>query len=314
VTSDPPKADTIAAPDPPSARPARRVGLPFRWRLLIPLFVALFVVDAFPLAYAFVASLQRFMLSGADQSRPFIGLDNYTDFVFTPEFSNAAVNTIILTVSVVTLEMVIAFAIAYLLALPNLRFRNLYFVVIMVPLLLSPVAVGLSWRLILHPDLGILNYMIGLVGIPRQAWLGNVNLAMPSLIAVDIWHETSALILIFYAGLQALPREPVEAGIVDGASGWQSLRYIVLPLMVPILIVGALIRTVSAVKTYDLVYILTRGGPGTATETISYLIWRTGLAGPLNLGQAAAGSIMLFLVIVGLTYLLLRATDRVSTG
>ncbi len=314
MTPDPPQADTIAAPDRQPGRPARRVGLPFRWRLLIPLFVALFVVDAFPLAYAFVASLQRFMLSGADQSRPFIGLDNYTSFVFTPEFSNAAVNTIILTVSVVTLEMVIAFAIAYLLALPNLRFRNLYFVVIMVPLLLSPVAVGLSWRLILHPDLGILNYVIGLVGIPRQAWLGSVGLAMPSLIAVDVWHETSALILIFYAGLQALPREPVEAGIVDGASGWQSLRYIVLPLMVPILIVGALIRTVSAVKTYDLVYILTRGGPGTATETISYLIWRTGLAGPLNLGQAAAGSIMLFLVIVGLTYLLLRATDRVSTG
>jgi multiple sugar transport system permease protein len=314
VTPHPSTADSIAAPGEPPARPARRLGLPFRWRLLIPLFVALFVVDAFPLAYAFVASLQRFMLSGADQSRPFIGLDNYTSFVFTPEFSNAAVNTIILTVSVVTLEMTIAFAIAYLLALPNLRFRNLYFVVIMVPLLLSPVAVGLSWRLILHPDLGILNYVIGLVGIPRQAWLGNVNLAMPSLIAVDIWHETSALILIFYAGLQALPREPVEAGIVDGASGWQSLRYIILPLMVPILIVGALIRTVSAVKTYDLVYILTRGGPGTATETISYLIWRTGLAGPLNLGQAAAGSIMLFLVIVGLTYLLLRATDRVSTG
>jgi multiple sugar transport system permease protein len=176
------------------------------------------------------------------------------------------------------------------------------------------VAVGLSWRLILHPDLGILNYALSVLGIPRQAWLGNVSLAMPSVIAVDIWHETSALILIFYAGLQALPREPIEAAIVDGASGSQSLRYIVIPLMVPILVVGALIRTVSAVKTYDLVYILTRGGPGTATETISFLIWRTGLAGPLDLGKAAAGSIILFLVIVGLTYLLLRATDRVATG
>jgi multiple sugar transport system permease protein len=292
---------------------ARR-GLPFRWRLLIPMFIALVVVDAFPLAYAFIASLERFLLSGADKSHPFVGLANYFGFVLTPEFGNAALNTFVLTVAVVSLEMTIGFAIAFLLALPNLRFRNLYFLVIMIPLLLSPVAVGLSWRLILHPDLGILNYVIGLFGIPRQAWLGNVNLAMPSLIAVDIWHETSALILIFYAGLQALPREPLEAAVVDGASGWQSVRYIVVPLMVPILIVGALIRTVSAVKTYDLVYILTRGGPGTATETVSYLIWRTGLAGPLDLGKAAAGSIILFLVIVGLTYLLLRATDRVGTG
>jgi ABC-type sugar transport system permease subunit len=90
------------------------------------------VVDAFPLGYAFVASLQRFLLSGADQSRPFIGLDNYTDFVFAPEFANAALNTLVLTVAVVTLEMLIAFSIAYLLALPDLRFRNLYFLVIMV--------------------------------------------------------------------------------------------------------------------------------------------------------------------------------------
>jgi multiple sugar transport system permease protein len=259
-----------------------------------------------------VASLQRFLLSGADQSRPFIGLSNYFNFALTDEFANAALNTLMLTVSVVTLEMVIGFALAYLLALPNLRFRNLYFLVIMIPLLLSPISVGLSWRLILHPDLGILNYVIGLFGIPRQAWLGSVGLAMPSVIAVDIWHETSALILIFYAGLQALPQEPIEAARVDGASQWQSLRYITLPLMVPILVVGGLIRTVSAVKTYDLVYILTRGGPGTATETISYLIWRTGLAGPLDLGRAAAGSIILFLVVVGLTYLLLRATDRLA--
>jgi multiple sugar transport system permease protein len=280
----------------------RRFGMPYRWRLLLPLFLALLLVDGFPLAYAFVASLQRFLLSGADQSHP-----------FTPEFANAATNTIVLTVSVVALEMIIAFGIAYLLALPNLRFRNLYFLVIMVPLLLSPVAVGLSWRLILHPDLGVLNWAISLFGIPRQAWLGNAALAMPTVIAVDIWHETSALILIFYAGLTALPRDPLEAAIVDGASGWQSLRYVTIPLMVPILIVGALIRTVSAVKTYDLVYILTRGGPGTATETVSYLIWRTGLAGPLNLGQAAAGSIILFLVIVGLTWLLLRATDKVAS-
>ena len=272
------------------------------------------MVDAFPLAYALIASFERFLLSGADQSHPFVGLDNYLGFVLTPDFANAAVNTLVLTVSVVTLELIIAFAIAYFLALPDLRFRSIYFVVIMIPLLLSPVAVGLSWRLILHPDLGILNYMLSLVGIPRQAWLGNVSLAMPTVIAVDIWHETSALILIFYAGLQALPREPIEAGTVDGASGWQSVRYIVLPLMVPILVVGALIRTVSAVKTYDLVYILTRGGPGTATETVSYLIWRTGLAGPLDLGRAAAGSIILFFVIVGLTYLLIWATDRVGTG
>jgi multiple sugar transport system permease protein len=301
-------SSTLPLPD----RPARRRGLPFHWRLLIPVIVALGLVDAFPLAYAFVASLQRFLLSGKDLSHPFIGLANYFDFVSTPAFANAAWNTVVLSGWVVTLEIVIGFGLAYLLALRDLRFRDVYFLVILIPLLLSPVAVGLSWRLILHPDLGILNWLLGLVGLSKVAWLGDADLAMRTVIAVDVWHETSTIVVIFYAGLQALSREPIEAALIDGAGAWQTLRFIVLPLMAPIIVVAVLIRLVSAVKTYDLVYILTRGGPGTATETVSLLIWRTGLAGPLDLGKAAAGAIVLMLVVVLLTYFLLRATDRAA--
>lgn len=289
-------------------------GLALRWRFLVPLFVALLLVDGFPLVYAFIGSFQRFLLSGADLSRPFIGLDNYGAFLGSGAFGNAAWNTLVLSVSVVTLETLIAFGLALLLVLPGLRFRTGYLLILMVPLLLSPVAVGLSWRLILHPDLGILNWALGLFGIPKMAWLGDAALALPTIVAVDIWHETSALVLMFYAGLTALPREPLEAARVDGASRWQSLRHMTLPLMAPIIVVAVLIRLVSAVKTYDLIYILTRGGPGTATETLSYLIWRTGLAGPLDIGQAAAGSVILLLAIVVLTVLLLRATDRVASA
>jgi multiple sugar transport system permease protein len=292
----------------------RRRGLSMRWRMLVPLFIALLLVDGFPLVYSAVGSLQRFLLSGTDLSRPFIGLDNYIAFATSDAFLNAAQVTLVLAAAVVTLETLIAFGLAFLLTLPNLRFRGIYLLIVMVPLLLSPVAVGLSWRLILHPDLGVLNWLLGLVGIPKMAWLGDVNLALPTIIAVDVWHESSVLILMFYAGLSSLPQEPLEAAKVDGASGWQSLRHITVPLMVPIIVVAVLIRLVSAVKTYDLIYILTRGGPGTSTETISYLIWRTGLAGPLNIGQAAAGSIILLFVIVGLTILLLRATDRLATA
>ena len=292
----------------------RRRGLAMRWRMLVPVFVALLLVDGFPLVYSAVGSLQRFLLSGTDLSRPFIGLDNYIAFATSDAFLNAAQVTLVLAASVVTLETVIAFGLAYLLTLPNLRFRGIYLLIVMVPLLLSPVAVGLSWRLILHPDLGVLNWLLVLVGIPKMAWLGDVKLALPTIIAVDVWHESSVLILMFYAGLSSLPQEPLEAAKVDGASGWQSLRHITVPLMIPIIVVAVLIRLVSAVKTYDLIYILTRGGPGTSTETISYLIWRTGLAGPLNIGQAAAGSIILLFVIVGLTVLLLRATDRLATA
>ena len=292
----------------------RSRGLSMRWRFLVPLIVAILLVDGFPLAYALVGSFQRFLLSGTDLSRPFIGLDNYVAFLTSPAFGNAAWNTLVLSVSVVTIETVLAFGLALLLTLPGLRFRTGYLLVLMVPLLLSPVAVGLAWRLILHPDLGILNWVLGLVGIPKMAWLGDANLALPTIIAVDVWHETAALVLMFYAGLSALPREPLEAARVDGATNLQSLRHMTVPLMMPIIVVAVLIRLVSAVKTYDLVYILTRGGPGTATETTSFLIWRTGLAGPLDIGQAAAGSVVLLIAIVALTVLLLRATDRLASA
>jgi len=292
----------------------RSRGLAMRWRFLVPLLVALLLVDGFPLVYALVGSFQRFLLSGADLSRPFIGLENYTSFLGSDAFGNAAWNTIVLSVSVVTLETVIAFGLALLLTLPGLRFRGIYLLILMVPLLLSPVAVGLSWRLILHPDLGILNWVLGLAGIPKMAWLADANLALPTIIAVDVWHETAVLVLMFYAGLSALPREPLEAARVDGAGAIRSLVHMTIPLMAPIIVVAVLIRLVSAVKTYDLVYILTRGGPGTATETLSFLIWRTGLAGPLDIGQAAAGSIVLLIAIVFLTVLLLRATDRIGAA
>lgn len=224
-------------------------------------------------------------------------------------FVQAVRNTVVLTISVVVIELVVAFGLALLLNQPNLRFKSIYLAILLIPLLVSPIAVGLIWRLLLHPDLGAVNWVFEQIGLAPQEWLSKKSSAMPAVIGVDVWHETSLLLVVLLAGLASLPREPIEAARVDGANAFQILRTVTIPLMAPVILIAALIRMISAMKTYDLIYILTSGGPGGATETISFRIWKIGFTN-LNMGQAAAASILLLLAILALTLVLIRVMRR----
>jgi multiple sugar transport system permease protein len=185
------------------------------------------------------------------------------------------------------------------------RFKPLYYGILLCPLLMNPVVVGLIWRMFLHPTLGIVNYLLSYVGVGPVNWLGSTKVAIWTIILVDIWHQVSFMIVLLLAGLSALPREPYEAARVDGASPLQSFWHITLPLMGPVIIVTMLIRLIFAVKTYDLVYIMTRGGPGVATDFISYFIYRTAFVS-LNIGEASAMSAILLALVLLLTAYLHR--------
>jgi multiple sugar transport system permease protein len=165
--------------------------------------------------------------------------------------------------------------------------------------------VGLIWRMFLHPTLGIVNYLLSLLGTQPVNWLGSTKVAIWTIILVDVWHQVSFMIVLLLAGLSALPREPYEAARVDGATPLQSFWHITLPLMWPVIIVALLIRLIFAVKTYDLVYIMTRGGPGVATDFISYFIYRTAFVS-LNIGEASAMSAILLTFVLLLTAYLHR--------
>jgi multiple sugar transport system permease protein len=173
------------------------------------------------------------------------------------------------------------------------------------PLLINPVVVAQIWRMFLHPELGIVNYLIGLAGIAKVNWLGDPAIAFWTVVLVDIWHQVSFMIILLLAGLSALPREPYEAARVDGASHLQAFLHITLPLMRPVIAVTLLIRLIFAIKTFDLVFIMTRGGPGTATDLISYFIYRSAFFG-LDIGQASAISVVLLVVVLALTAYLYR--------
>ncbi|MBA3520349.1 MAG: sugar ABC transporter permease [Rhizobiales bacterium] len=261
-------------------------------------------VIAFPVGWALLTSLFDYTLldPGFDN---FAGTGNYIRALSDAGFLHAAWVTVAFVSAVVILEFLLGFFIALLLN-DTERGRNLYYLILLCPLLMNPVVVGLIWRMFLHPTLGIVNYLLGEIGISPVNWLGDADIAFWTVVLVDIWHQVSFMIVLLLAGLSALPAEPYEAARVDGANSLQSFWYITIPLMRPVIVVTLLIRVIFAIKTYDLIYIMTRGGPGTATDLVSYYIYRSAFVS-LELGQACAMSGILLVVVVAVTLYLHRA-------
>ncbi len=275
----------------------------FGWLMAAPSLSALFLVILFPVFWALFTSVHDYTLI-APNFDTFTGAENYLKALNDPEFLHSLRVTVFFVLAVVLLEFAIGFLVALMLNTVD-RFKPLYYGILLCPLLMNPVIVGLIWRMFLHPTLGIVNYLLTVIGLEPVNWLGSTKVAIWTVIMVDIWHQVSFMIVLLLAGLSALPREPYEAARVDGASALQSFWHITVPLMMPVIVVTLLIRLIFAVKTYDLVYIMTRGGPGVSTDFISYFIYRTAFVS-LNLGEASAMSAILLVLVLTLTAYLHR--------
>ena len=258
----------------------------------------LMLVILFPVLWALFTSVHDYTLL-APNFDTFTGAENYGRAFADDEFRHALGLTAFFVAAVVVLEFLLGFLVALMLNTVE-RGKSIYYGILLCPLLMNPVVVGLIWRMFLHPSLGIVNYLLGTIGIGPVNWLGSTSVALWTIVMVDIWHQVSFMVVLLLAGLAALPREPYEAARVDGASIVQSFRHITLPLMMPVIVVTLLIRLIFAVKTYDLIYIMTRGGPGVATDFVSYFIYRTAFVS-LDVGQASAMSMILMVVILSLT-------------
>jgi multiple sugar transport system permease protein len=279
----------------------------FKYSMVYPALLVLVLVIVAPLGYSFIISMRKYVLQFG--MGDFLFIKNYLDAFKTQEFLISMKNTFILTFSVVSLEFCIALGLGLILNRSDIKGKKIYTIVLMIPIMMPPIAVGLIWRLLLHPDLGIVNYVIGLVGVPKLGWYGDPKLAMLTVIKVDVWHETSLILIIILAGLTSLDKTPYEAARVDGASSIQTFLYITLPMLTPVIMVALLIRMIAAIKTYDLIYILTRGGPGFRTETMSYYVYKTAFR-KLSMGEAAAQSFILLIIILVFSLILIRVMER----
>ena len=281
----------------------RRYG----YLLAAPTVLIVLLIILFPITFALISSFFDYTLINKSFNN-FIGLDNYVNSINDEQLFNSISVTFFFVVLVVLFEFLLGFFIAILLNSID-RFKSIYYFILLLPLLINPIVVGLIWRMFLHPQLGILNYLLSLISINPINWLGDPKMAFVTIIFVDIWHQVSFMIILLLAGLSAIPKEPYEAARSDGAGILDCFIHITLPYMRPVIIVTILIRLIFAVKTYDLIYIMTKGGPGDATDLISYYIYRSAFIS-LNLGEAAAMSTILLFIIVILTLPLFKYMNR----
>ncbi|MEV8332299.1 carbohydrate ABC transporter permease [Streptomyces niveus] len=300
-------------PKPPRARRPRtfeQANRRLKWAMLTPalLFVGLMIV--FPLAFTLDLSLtDAFGAVNADKAH--IGLRNFTEALGdTRRFWPAARRTLIFTVGAVLLETVLGLALAMLM---RKSFRGMRWVrtVLIIPLLTTPVAIGILWLLILDPTNGIANHLLAAVGLPRQEFLGSVSQSLPTLMLIDVWQWTPMMTLLLLAGLTTLPEEPEEAALVDGANSWQRFRHIILPMLGPTLAAALVLRAVDALKTFDILYATKGPGGGSDFEVETLNVYAYGLTFDYQeYGLAAAVLVLFTLFIIGVVVLLRRRGGR----
>jgi multiple sugar transport system permease protein len=268
---------------------------------MLPAVVIMALALIYPLGYMIYGSFREWDPSQALNESTFVGLKNYVTLWNDPNFRESTWVTLKFAVSVVTVEMFIGVGLALLLD-RNLRGMSILRTLFILPMMIAPVVVGLIWRYMYHPTLGIFNKGLNGVGLGSVDWLGQH--ALLSVIIADIWQWTPFIFILALAALQSLPRSALEAARIDGASGWQQIIHIKLPLMMPVLIVTCLLRLIDAFKVLEVILVMTEGGPGLSTEILALRISRTATEFR-ELGVAAAMSNYLLIMLLILTVAML---------
>ncbi|WP_231687135.1 carbohydrate ABC transporter permease [Arthrobacter alpinus] len=268
------------------------------------IFVGLLII--FPLVWTIYLSLTDSHGSVRAPSQ-FIGFANYMEVLSdTERFWPAAGRTAYFTITALAVEVVLGMIIALLLWRP-FRGEKWVRVAILLPLVATPVAVGMMWRLIFDPNMGFANQMLGWIGIPAQPWLSGQSTALPTTIFMDIWQWTPMVVLIMLAGLTSLSDEPDEAARMDGANAWQRFFFVTLPLMMPTVIVAILLRSIDALKTFDILYATKGKGGGSFHEVETLNIYAYGLSFDYNeYGLSSAVLMIFFFIIIGVMWILTR--------
>lgn len=265
-----------------------------RWVFPAPAMIALILLTILPLAFNLILSTQERSVSDALPSS-YVGLGNYGAALKDERFWNSVKLMFQFTGIAVPLQMLCGLGLALLLN-RTMKASGLVRAVVLLPMISTPVAVALIWALMMDPNLGVLNYFLESLGLGRSLWLADSHLVIPALALVDIWQWTPLVSLILLAGLQTMPDEPFEAARIDGASPWQVFRFITWPMLQPAAFAALTLRLIDALKTFDIIEVMTQGGPGTASETLNVYAYHTGFEF-LRVGYTAA-LLTLLLVIV----------------
>ena len=300
---------TIVRPTPAAAQanaaPAREWRRPSYWPFVAPALIVVLAVIVFPWLFTIWMSFNEWKVGSPTT---LVGLANYLRLPTDPRFVEAVEHTLVYTALSVLLPVILGTFAAVIFHI-KFPFRGFLRAIFIMPMMATPVAIALVWTMMFHPQLGVLNYLLSLVGIPPQLWVFHPATVIPSLVLVETWQWTPLVMLIVLGGIAALPTEPYESAQIDGAGLWQMFRYITLPLILPFIFIAAMIRTIDAVKSFDVIFAITQGGPGSASETINLYLYSVAFV-YYDLGYGSAIAVVFFLLIVALAAVMLYARQR----
>ena len=261
--------------------------------MVLPAVIVLLLLTIYPFIYLVYVSLHIWPIS-PNLPKIFLGFGQFTYLFSNPSFIESMQVTISLTVVGVSLQISLGTLLAILLSTKT-KFINYFTLPFMIPVFIAPVVVGLIWKFMFNYDLGILNYLLNVIGLESINWLGTTTTAFWSVVLVDTWQWTPFTTLIIKAGLDSVDPTPQEAAYVDGATRFQIFRYVTFPTIAPIFTVALLFRTLDAFKAFDIIYVVTRGGPGGSTYVLGYNIWKTAFY-QNQLGLSAAMSVIMIII------------------
>lgn len=282
----------------------------FAWVFPSPSVLIMLVLMAFPVAYTLYLSFTKWSPTSLGTPE-FIGLENYINLIIDDErFLNALWRTIWFTVAAVGIQTVLGVGLALIF---NRDFvgRGLVRTIFLMSMVATPVAIALVWMMIMDINTGILNYFLEMVAGVRVGWLNDRRIVLWSMIIIDTWQWTPFIMLITLAGLSALPTEPYESAVIDGASSVQLFWYLTLPMLRPTLMVALMFRSIDALKTFDIIYVITQGGPAYASETLNLYGFSQGFL-YFNMGYGSALLILYFFLVMGTALLFIRLRRTAS--
>jgi multiple sugar transport system permease protein len=300
---------TSASVSIPAIRPRVRgdAGRRFGWLLMAPCLAMLAANSIFPLIYALAVAFQNYQILIPVPHR-FVGLRNFEKPFSDPLFWSSLGVTAWFVAGVVLLQFPAGFGLAILLNRLR-RYQNLLATLLLVPTIISTSVAAFQWVQLFNYQFGPLNYLLGLMHLPQPTWTADPALALPCLIFVDFWQWTPFMTLLLFAGLRSLPSGIIDAARVDGSTGWQIVWRIYLPLLRPVIGIAVILRILMAFKLFDVIYVLTAGGPGAATENLAFFTYVQGFR-YFNMGYAAALSLLQLVVVTVLAKLLITLTRR----
>jgi multiple sugar transport system permease protein len=266
---------------------------------MAPAALVMLLALGYPLVQSVWLSFHQWAIGAPLSSAAFIGLDNYRILLSDPNVWASIRVTLVFAFAVVVIEVALGVALALVLD-RQIRGMSLFRTIFILPMMVAPIVVGLIWRYLYNEQFGPFTTTLKALGLPVIPWLSSPDMALISVIIADVWQWTPFIFILSLAALQSLPASAIEAARIDGATRWQTILHVKLPLMMPVIIVAALLRLIDAFKVLEVIYILTEGGPGLSTEILSLHIYKTAFTSQ-QLGRASALSNILLLIVTSLT-------------